>query len=488
MKRRDPCECEPAGKKGFSRRRLFAAATAATTGALAYRFGMTSIAHAIARTTTRRFIFAYFPGGWDQILFLDPRDQTADGGRYRDDNRSTSLVEPGYAQLQDYNSFTPQLVRLSDNMSLGPAAEKTTRMTPFRRREIFSKMAIVRGLNMATVSHEVGYRYFLTGKFPAGNAARGTSVATELAAQMQAATPLPTLSLRVEAYNDRRPGNFSAVRVDSIDDLLMVLNRGVELLERDGVEQALAEYSATEQPCSVGVFDRRGLLTRMRDANGTAESLLTRGLAAQFQFVSDPSGATDAIRMRNAAIRARYGFASGDSNAPGARAALAAIAIKEQVAQCVSVNIGNGTDTHFTGNRGHADLLYPGIQALAALLEDLAVSDAPPALGGKWLDHTTVVAFSEFARTPLFNQFGGRDHHIASSCLLAGAGIAGDQVLGSSGETGVGVTRYDFRNRRVAPDGENIQPEHIAATLMACAGLDPSITRVEPLHALIAAS
>jgi len=55
-----------------------------------------------------------------------------------------------------------------------------------------------------------------------------------------------------------------------------------------------------------------------------------------------------------------------------------------------------------------------------------AKSPAPPELaqlgGDTWLDHTTLFAFSEFARTPMFNQFGGRDHHLTSSCLLAGAG------------------------------------------------------------------
>jgi hypothetical protein len=90
----------------------------------------------------------------------------------------------------------------------------------------------------------------------------------------------------------------------------------------------------------------------------------------------------------------------------------------------------------------------------------------------------------------MYNQFNGRDHHLTSSCLLAGAGIAGNQVVGASGEVGMGPGSYDFKARKVAQGGggENIKPEHVAATLLASAGLDPAgaLIREEPLRALLA--
>jgi hypothetical protein len=347
------------------------------------------------------------------------------------------------------------------------------------------RIAIVRGLNMGTLGHEVGYRYFLTGKFPSGNTARGTSIGTECAGQMQSSVPLPAVSLRVESYNDRQPGQYSAMRVDSIDDLLLVLERGKEYAESDVVEDALAEYAKTRASCAVDVYDRRGLFSRMRESDAAARSTLASRLSDRFRFVG---GEDDA----SARIRTQYGFNKGDAGSPGARAAFAAQAIKQSVAQCVSVMIGDGTDTHFVGNTNHADALHGGIKALAALIDDLARSEAPAALqrsGGRtWLDHTTIVAFSEFARTPLFNQFGGRDHHLCSSCLIAGAGIVGNQIVGASGEVGMGPGRYDFARRRSVKDGgENITPEHVAATLLASAGLDPAaaLLRAAPLAALV---
>lgn len=465
----------------FDRRQLLRASFVAAGAALAHRFGLARIAQAaVPRATTRRFIFCYFPGGWDQLLFLDPRDPRAEGGRYDDSNRATTLTETRYGLLDGYNGFASQVIR-AGNLTFGPATEKPALMVP-KLSQFYERIAIVRGINMATLAHEVGYRYFLTGKFPAGNNARGTSIPTEAAAQMGASTPLPVLALRIEAYNDRQPGQYNALRVDSVDDLLLVLNRGQQYLERDSVEEALDEYARRGAPCEVNVYDRRGILTRMREADATGREILRRGLASRFGFITG----TD---ENSTAVRTQYGFARGDGNAPGARAAFAAQAIKQGVAQCVSVTIGNGTDTHFSPNTDHADRLYPGIAALAALIDDLSRSDAPEELqrvgGRKWIDHTTIFAFSEFARTPLFNQFGGRDHHLASSCLIAGAGIVGNQVVGASGEVGMGPGRYDFAARRPAPTGENIMPEHIAATLLASAGLDYSITRVRPLSALI---
>jgi len=104
---------------------------------------------------------------------------------------------------------------------------------------------------MGTVAHEVGYRFFLTGTFPAGNSARGSSVASQIAALLESNAPLPTLSLRVEAYNESMPGRYSALRVNSLADLLQVLNRDGAMLEHSSVEAALEEYAQTERPCEV---------------------------------------------------------------------------------------------------------------------------------------------------------------------------------------------------------------------------------------------
>lgn len=74
-------------------------------------------------------------------------------------------------------------------------------------------------------------------------------------------------------------------------------------------------------------------------------------------------------------------------------------------------------------------LVPPADQAIAALLEDLSARGM--------LADTLVIVIGEFGRTPKINKKGGRDHwpH-AQSILLAGAGIHGGTVYGSSDRIG----------------------------------------------------
>ncbi|MDP3276596.1 MAG: DUF1501 domain-containing protein [Deltaproteobacteria bacterium] len=482
----------------LTRRQLAAATGTAAVAGLASRFGMQSVAHAQMRgavQTKRRFVFAYFPAGFDQLLFLDPRDPSV----YTEEQRGMFLTDTRYEQLAA-SEFRSQVIRprmaggAESNLSFGPATLKYAANGDVKGPDLTrhaDRIAIVRGINMGTVAHEVGYRFFNTGTFPAGNSARGSSVATQIAAMLGSTAPLPALSLRVEAYNETMPGRYSALRVNSIDDLLQVLAREGSMLEHDSVESALEQYATSERPCEVNVFDRRGLLTQMRESQGTAQTLLRARLSDRFNFLADSTNMP--LMAERVALRQRYGeylgrsLAAADINLPGSRAALAALAIKSGVAQCVSVMIGDGTDTHFSNNLDHANRLYPGIASLAALIDDLATSEITDPtvglpMGDKWLDHTTIVAFSEFARTPLMNQFGGRDHHIASSCLVAGAGIRGNTVIGASGRVAMGVGLWDFQRNEVTDSterGRAIMPPDVAATLVASTGFDPGDHRLD---------
>jgi hypothetical protein len=83
-------------------------------------------------------------------------------------------------------------------------------------------------------------------------------------------------------------------------------------------------------------------------------------------------------------------------------------------------------DTHGDSFNRLRDLLLPPFdQALTALLDDLT--------GRGLLDETLVMWFGEFGRTPRINKNVGRDHWgMCQSVLLAGAGVRGGQVYGSS--------------------------------------------------------
>ena len=92
-------------------------------------------------------------------------------------------------------------------------------------------------------------------------------------------------------------------------------------------------------------------------------------------------------------------------------------------------------------------------QALAALIEDLDQRGL--------LDSTLIVATGEFGRTPKINANAGRDHwpH-CYSVLLAGGGVRGGAVFGSSDRFG----GY--------PATDPVTPGDLAATIFWRFGID----------------
>ncbi len=91
--------------------------------------------------------------------------------------------------------------------------------------------------------------------------------------------------------------------------------------------------------------------------------------------------------------------------------------------------------------------------ALGALLEDLQQRGM--------LKRTLVMVMGEFGRTPRLNAAGGRDHWVqVMSVLLAGAGIRGGQVIGSSTNDGY-------------PDERPVHARDLVATCYRALGIDP---------------
>lgn len=93
-------------------------------------------------------------------------------------------------------------------------------------------------------------------------------------------------------------------------------------------------------------------------------------------------------------------------------------------------------------------------QAIGALIEDLSQRGL--------LDRVLVAAFGEFGRTPRIDAGGGRGHWPgAMSVLLAGGGIRGGQVIGSTTPDGA------------APKDRPLGPGDLLATIYRVLGIDP---------------
>jgi uncharacterized protein (DUF1501 family) len=94
---------------------------------------------------------------------------------------------------------------------------------------------------------------------------------------------------------------------------------------------------------------------------------------------------------------------------------------------------------------------------------DLAFSALVGDLGDRGLlDETLVIAMGEFGRTPKLNSRGGRDHWPrVFSVVLAGGGIRGGQVIGSSDRVGE------------SPHEKPVTPADLAHTIYTLLGIDP---------------
>lgn len=108
----------------------------------------------------------------------------------------------------------------------------------------------------------------------------------------------------------------------------------------------------------------------------------------------------------------------------------------------------------FTSISSMKDLLGPMFDnAYSALLEDLQDRGM--------LENTLVVATGEFGRTPKINPAGGRDHWPACwTMLMAGGGVKGGRVVGSSDEIGA------------YPQDKPVTSQVIAATIFHSLGID----------------
>ena len=165
------------------------------------------------------------------------------------------------------------------------------------------------------------------------------------------------------------------------------------------------------------------------------------------------------IEREPARLRNAYGL-----NAVG-QSCLLARRLIERGSRFVQINFsrnvtqhGYGWDTHGNGRDTLKSQLLPKLNAcLGTLLEDLSLRGL--------LDETLVVAMGEFGRTPQVKPDGGRDHwpH-CYSLLMAGGGVHGGLVHGSSDRTGS------------RPASHPVEAREILVTMMTLLGMPTFVT------------
>jgi uncharacterized protein (DUF1501 family) len=367
---------------------------------------------------------------------------------------------------------------------------------PFLARQAHH-LAIVRSVGdqgRGTGDHHAGYYYNLTGHAPDRtfhqllNARTPyptdwPSIASVVAVKRQSHPHLPsaiTLPHKEGAPEYTRPGQFAARLGIEFDPVFV-----------DGTRERPLDFSVPALSLQGDIsadrmLDRQSLLHAVDEAHRLAEFSMPARDYAKHQlkaFTLLSSRQTKAafdLRAEPEAVRARYGNGiNGMSMLMARRLVEAGVPFvtvfwkgdKELDTLCKS---GGGWDTHGNNFNCLKDRLLPEFdRPFAMLLDDLHQRGL--------LESTLVLVSSEMGRRPKIGdprsggQGGaGRDHWTAcQSVLMAGGGIRGGQVFGSSDK------------RAEYPADNPIGPEHIARTIfhaMGIADLHATDREGRPLH------
>ncbi|MDB5335116.1 MAG: hypothetical protein JWN70_735 [Planctomycetaceae bacterium] len=181
------------------------------------------------------------------------------------------------------------------------------------------------------------------------------------------------------------------------------------------------------------------------------------GLAAEILCGSAVKQAYD-LDQEDPKVRERYGnHLGGKSMLLARRLTEAGVPVVQVCCAAGDLNGGSGDmwDTHGDNFNRLKNRLLPVLdRALSALLQDLSDRGT--------INETLVVLLTDFGRTPRINTAAGRDHYPnAYSVALAGGGIRGGQVYGSSDKLGA------------FPHNQPCTPADIHATIFQALGISP---------------
>jgi hypothetical protein len=302
-----------------------------------------------------------------------------------------------------------------------------------RIARIADRFALIRSVQHPDNTHTVAMHYMLTGRRhvqPNTNPRNQPTDFPCFGAVMQYLRPgragLPSgISLnapanQVSANNHIFPGFFAGILGHRYDPMFIAQDPSASAFDPLPTASAAEARRLRSRRDLLEAVDRRrremDAVARVRDFDDYHRQA--------FELVTSPAArrAFDLAREPHA-IRERYGFS------PFGQGCLLARRLVEVGVGLVTVNWSRDDaywDTHANNFKDLKDKLLPPFdRGFSALLEDLD--------GRGLLDETLVVCLGEFGRSPKINGNAGRDHWAAcNSVVLAGGGVRGGQVLGTS--------------------------------------------------------
>lgn len=357
----------------------------------------------------------------------------------------------------------------------GPFSPIATRITGLKIGELFPKLAqqadrysLVRSMNTGSNDHGVAGTIGLTGSIAGAvglggavntGASRPTTGSVVARARTNASTRLPPfLVVGGKLHQGKKPivgegGGPLGGRYDPFR------------LEYDPIQGT--RFPALQLPADLTperLVDRQKLLGTFSNLERRTDQLRAAGLlddyrAQAFSMLTAPASArVFDLGQEREDLRDRYG------RTRFGQSCLLARRLVEVGVPFIQVNWSDhveaeedagdgGWDHHYRNFQIMQDRHAPWLdQALSTLLTDLSERGL--------LEHTLVLAVGEFGRSPKINDKAGRDHwEHCYSALVAGGGIRGGRVIGSSDPKGS------------HPHDRPVTPADMAATIQHAVGI-----------------
>ncbi len=386
----------------------------------------------------RKFMFVFAQGGWDQTRLFAP------------------LFDSKVVDMED-DAVEAEVggVRFVDS------PERPSVRAFFE--QYASRSCFLNGFESRSVAHDVCLRLVTT----------GTSLPTadDWASLIGAATGadllLPVINLSGPSYT--YDYGSAVVRVGTANQLPELID-GSALTRADReLAAASADVQAMEDAWVQASASRRAAAA----GRGRASAIMARAVDAQ-------------ARMETVAeVSQNLDFGSATTLSDGMN--LLATAFSAGLARCGMVRHvgwqGLGWDSH-------ADIPQQSrsFEELFAALQRTCdtMATMPGTSADSLADETTIVVMSEMGRYPQLNSRGGKEHWTFTSCMLVGAGVKGGQVIGGYDENS-GGQKVDLASGDVTDSGVALVPNHVGATLLALADVDPGtfIVDGEPITAAL---
>lgn len=331
----------------------------------------------------------------------------------------------------------------------GPAKDMATRVSGVRVSEHLpqladkmDKIALVRGMSSKEGNHQRAQELGHTGHPPNPTVRSPSLGAWVVRERGEAGLEIPSF---ISLGGPSHGGGFFGNAFDPF-----IVQRPGEMPDDMAPARPISKERAAGRRAVLAKLDER-FAARMgdpqvkarRDLYARAETMMRASAATAFDITAEPKAVVDAY---------------GDSDF--GRGCLVARRLVEQRVPFVEVTL-DGWDTHEDNFDRTASLMARLDPAMASLLRDLEERSL--------LDSTLIVCMGDFGRTPRINGREGRDHYPAAySVALAGGGVRGGTVFGSTDEEGATVV-----------DGATSVPDLIA-TLGWRLGVDPGVVAWTP--------